>query len=82
VSRKLRIRGEHLFAEGKNGHGLGRARSRGVIRIQTQISLTGIVQNLKRLSKYVSRRRRGAGVVALNRAPRLWRSILPQLSAR
>ncbi|MCJ7626866.1 MAG: transposase, partial [Longimicrobiales bacterium] len=36
VSRKLRIRSEHTFAEGKTLHGLGRARRRGVERVQDQ----------------------------------------------
>jgi transposase len=58
VSRKLRIRSEHLFAEAKNQHGLGRARSRGVRRIQIQMEMTGVVQNLKRLAKYVHRKPR------------------------
>ncbi len=36
VSRKLRIRSEHIFAEGKNRHGLGRARYQGqtIIRFE------------------------------------------------
>jgi hypothetical protein len=56
VSRKLRIRSEHLFAEAKNEHGLGRARSRGAKRIQIQMETTGVVQNLKRLANYVHRK--------------------------
>lgn len=60
ISRKLRIRSEHVFAEGKNEHGLGRARRRGLGRVEDQALLTAIVQNLKRLATFVDRRRRGA----------------------
>ena len=55
VSRKLRIRSEHLFAEGKNEHGMGRARWRGLGRLQVQMTLIGAVQNLKRLIKHIGR---------------------------
>lgn len=55
VSRKLRVRSEHLFAEGKNEHGMGNARWRGLRRNQVQMSLTGVVQNLKRLAAHISR---------------------------
>jgi transposase len=74
VSRKLRIRSEHLFAEGKNEHGLGRARSRGAARIQIQMSLIGAVQNLKRLAQFVSRKRRGPAVAALKTVAHLCNS--------
>jgi transposase len=67
ISRKLRIRSEHLFAEGKNEHGLGRARSRGLVRVQIQMELIGVVQNLKRLANYVSRRRTQPAKAALSR---------------
>jgi IS5 family transposase len=69
VSRKLRIRSEHLFAEAKNEHGLGQARSRGLLRVQVQMSLVGVVQNLKRLVNHVSRKQRGPAGAAL-RPPR------------
>lgn len=49
ISRKLRIRSEHIFAEGKNWHGLRRARRRGLQRVQVQLTLSAVVQNLKRL---------------------------------
>jgi transposase len=65
VSRKLRIRNEHLFAEAKNEHGLGRARRRGLSKVQVQAEASAIVQNLKRLAAYVHRRRRGAAQAAL-----------------
>lgn len=52
VSRKLRTRSEHTFAEAKNQHGMGRARSRGCARVQVQSDLVAIVQNLKRLAAF------------------------------
>ena len=70
ISRKLRIRSEHLFAEGKNQHGLARARRRGLARVQTQFTLTAIVQNLKRPG-HLQRSQgpwRGSGVLP----PLLW----------
>lgn len=60
VSRKLRIRSEHVFAEGKNRHGLGRARRRGLDRVHHQTMLTAIVQNLKRLASFVGHDRSAA----------------------
>lgn len=53
---KARIRIEHLFAEAKNCHGLDRARSRGLLAMQTQALLTATVQNLKRLAKALKRK--------------------------
>jgi transposase len=62
VSRSLRTRSEHTFAEAKTQHGMGRARVRGESRVQIQATLTGAVQNLKRLVAYRGRRRpAGAG---------------------
>jgi hypothetical protein len=40
---------EHLYAEAKDHHGLGRARVRGLAKVDTQVKLTAAVQNLKRL---------------------------------
>ncbi|MFC1574397.1 IS5 family transposase, partial [Candidatus Latescibacterota bacterium] len=40
LSQKLRKRVEHIFAEAKNWHGLGRARSRGIRAMQQQACLT------------------------------------------
>jgi len=60
VSRKLRIRSEHLFAEGKNEHGLGRARRRGRAQVDQQAMLCAVVQNLKRLVTFRGRTDRGA----------------------
>jgi transposase len=56
ISRKLRTRSEHTFAEGKNQHGLGRARLRGRERVQDQATLAAVVQNLKRLLAFRGRR--------------------------
>lgn len=66
VSRKLRTRSELTFAEGKGRHGMGRARYRGLSRVDGQLLLTGVVQNLKRLAAYVHRRRK-VGALALPR---------------
>ncbi|GGA58500.1 hypothetical protein GCM10007416_34640 [Kroppenstedtia guangzhouensis] len=48
--RDLRKRVEHLFAEAKEWHGLRRARGRGLWRVQSQVLLTAITQNLKRMA--------------------------------
>jgi len=57
VSRRLRTRSEHTFAEAKTLHGMDRARVRGEARVQVQATLTGAVQNLKRLAAFRGRRR-------------------------
>lgn len=64
VSRKLRIRSEHTFAEAKVCHGMGQARQRGRSKVQIQADLTGIVQNLKRLASFVGRRKAPAAQAA------------------
>lgn len=64
VSRKLRTRSEHLFAEGKNEHGLARARRRGRERVQDQVTLTAVVQNLKRLVGFIGRGGRSTAAAA------------------
>jgi transposase len=66
ISRKLRIRSEHLFAEGKNEHGLAEARHRGLARVQLQMAMVAIVQNLKRLVKYRGQKPRNAVFAALD----------------
>lgn len=48
VAQRQRTRLEHLFAEGKAYHGLGRASGRGLVRVDQQVKLTASVQNLKR----------------------------------
>lgn len=62
ISRKLRTRSEHTFAEAKNQHGLARARRRGRHRVQDQATLAAVVQNLKRLVAFKGRR--GGSAVA------------------
>jgi len=57
VSRRLRTRSEHTFAEAKTLHGMDRARVRGEARVQVQAMLTGTVQNLKRLATWRGRKR-------------------------
>ncbi|PTQ56650.1 MAG: Mobile element protein [Candidatus Carbobacillus altaicus] len=47
---------ERFFAEGKEQHSLNRARSRGLEAMQKQAILTAVVQNLKRLIRYVLKR--------------------------
>lgn len=64
VSRRLRIRNEHLFAEGKTLHGMDRARQRGRRKLQVQADLTGIVQNLKRLASFRGGRKSPAAQAA------------------
>jgi transposase len=66
VSRSLRTRSEHTFAEAKTLHGMDRARVRGEARVQMQATLTGAVQNLKRLATFGGRRR-PAGAQAARR---------------
>ncbi|PTX46217.1 transposase [Melghirimyces profundicolus] len=53
--RHLRKRIEHLFAEGKEWHGLDRARGRRLWRIQIQTRMTAITQNLKRMAHFLHR---------------------------
>lgn len=67
VSRLLRIRSEHNFAEAKGLHGLRRTRRRGLPRQEAQMELSAAVQNLKRLVSFTGRRRReaAAAVVAV-----------------
>lgn len=55
VSRKLRIRVEHNFAEAKNQHGLGRARHRSLVRVDRHSLFIATVQNLKRLARTLHR---------------------------
>jgi IS5 family transposase len=62
VAQRQRTRLEHLIGEGKEHHGLDRAAGRGVQRLDQQIKLTAVVQNLKRLLTGLTRRRRGSPV--------------------
>lgn len=60
--QRARTRVEHTFAEAKQRHGLGRARGRGLLAVQTQALLTATVQNIKRLAAH--RRRMAPKTVA------------------
>lgn len=51
---------EGTFGEGKNWHGLQRARWRGLMKMQIQALLTATVLNVKKLLKVASRRKRPA----------------------
>jgi IS5 family transposase len=63
-AQRQRTRLEHLFAEGKDHHGLARAEGRGLTRVDQQVRVTAAVQNLKRLM--ASRRwRKAAEQVAI-----------------
>jgi transposase len=57
ISRKLRIRIEHAFGEAKTCHALGRARHRGLAKVNRQVLITAAVINLKRLMTWVGRHR-------------------------
>jgi transposase len=69
VSRRLRPRSEHTFAEAKTLHGMDRARVRGEARVGVQATLTGAVQNLKRLAAFRGRRRPAGAQAAHGGAP-------------
>ncbi|GEA16018.1 hypothetical protein E308F_22620 [Moorella sp. E308F] len=45
---RYRIRIEHTFAEAKEHHGLGRARSYGLAAVDEQVKMTAVAQNIKR----------------------------------
>ena len=66
LSQKLRKRVEHIFAEAKICHGLGRARGRGLASVQQQAIMTAFVQNIKRLVKFMRQKNKNAVVLALN----------------
>ena len=55
LSRRLRKRSEHIFAEAKQQHGMGRARYRGLASLNEQLNLVAAVQNLKRLVSFIRR---------------------------
>ena len=54
-SQSKRKRIEHIFAEAKVCHGLGRARGRGLTAMRIQLSMTAAVQNMKRLVSFMRR---------------------------
>ncbi len=64
VSQKFRKRSEHIFAEAKQQHGMGRARYRGLASLNEQLNLVATVQNLKRLVSFI--RRGKASICALS----------------
>jgi len=66
LSQKLRKRVEHVFAEAKVCHGLGRARGRGLLPMNQQAVMTATVQNIKRLVGHMRRKFRNSGVTALS----------------
>ena len=63
-SQALRKRSEHSFAEGKQQHGLGRARYRGLAPLQEQLYCIASVQNLKRLVSFMNRKKKAASACA------------------
>jgi hypothetical protein len=63
-SQALRKRSEHSFAEGKQQHGLGRARYRGLAPLQQQLYCIASVQNLKRLVSFLNRKKKAASARA------------------
>ena len=65
LSQKLRIRVEHIFAEAKVCHGLGRARCRGLRAMQQQACMTATVQNIKRLVGHMGRKFKNVAVATL-----------------
>jgi IS5 family transposase len=52
--RKERYKIEHKFGEAKQGHGLGRCRSLGLLNFGIQAYFTAIVLNLKRMVKLLT----------------------------
>ena len=64
VAQRQRTRLEHLFAEGKEHHGLGRAQGRGLVRVDQQVKLTASIQNLKRWVRARPQRRTAAALAA------------------
>ncbi len=90
VSRLLRTRSEHTFAEAKELHGLRRTRRRGLRRQEAQMELSAAVQNLKRLVSFQDRRRRDAAAAvvavqlilcALGASQQRWATSIKQVSA-
>lgn len=66
---RYRIRIEHIFAEAKEHHGLDRAKSYGLAKIDEQVKMTAVVQNIKRLAtSFWRRKKRLAKVMEMTRA--------------
>jgi len=49
------VKAEHLLADAKACHGMGRASGRGRNRLQYQMNMTVAAQNIKRLASFRSR---------------------------
>lgn len=82
--QKLRAICEHLYAEAKIAHGMDRARSRGRECMDEQALMTAVVQNLKRLCRFIGRKPRtgiqtcaqqGAGAKVIVNLERILRLI-------
>jgi IS5 family transposase len=50
ISRKLRLRIEHLSGEGKTCYALGRVRRRGLAKVQRRMVLSAAATNLQRVA--------------------------------
>lgn len=59
-SQQLRKHIEHIFAEGKTCHGLARAKYRGHEKVEFQLRITAMVQNIKRLSNAMHKKAKNA----------------------
>jgi IS5 family transposase len=68
IAQRQRTRLEHLFAEGKEHHGLRRAHGRGLVRVDQQVKLTASAQNLKRWARARPRCRAAAALAAAGAA--------------
>lgn len=77
ISRKLRLRIEHLFGEAKTCHGLGRARYRGLAKVERQMLLAAAAINLKRLAASLGRRRAPADAAAKRVGSASFSPLLP-----
>lgn len=75
VSRKLRARSEHVFAEAKNRHGLGLARHRGLTKVDRHSQMIATVQNLKRLGRHLHRQSGVAAKSLLGSVIALWEAL-------
>ena len=75
LTYRYRIRIEHIFAEAKEHHGLGRARSYGLSCMHEQVIMTAAVQNMKRLATYAWRRGKQAARALALTLPSLARPL-------
>jgi len=78
-SQTQRKRIEHIFAEAKVCHGLGRARCRGLLAMREQLSMTAAVQNMKRLVSFMRRTQKAtatAGAAVISGASQALRYLL------